>query len=186
MGGSWLAMVFFICFGVISVGLLWFRIFRPMLEDFGVLRSVDAVNGYEWDTPPYVTSGAVVDSSRGGLPPRGNAEEEKWSEAEAAPEARPSLSAADINRLLEQAREEATARALGTLIGGGLVVEGSRSRAMEALFGPPGRKHTRVRHLVAEAEGAAKAARPEAEEEPGAPRVISVNAGRPNERKILL
>jgi hypothetical protein len=49
MGGSWLAMIFFICFGVISVGLLWFRIFRPMLEDFGVLRPADGVNSYSVD-----------------------------------------------------------------------------------------------------------------------------------------
>lgn len=133
----------------------------------------------------YVTRRENVPAGRA-TSTRGNAEEEYRAEAEARQEARPGITTADINRLLEGAREQAAARALGTLIGTGIVPEGSRSRGMEALFGPAGRRHTRVRPWVDEAEGAARAARPEMTEQEEAPRVIGVNAGSPNERKILL
>lgn len=55
MGGSWMAQVFLVSVGVISVGLLWFRVFRPMLEDFGVLRPADGVNSYDADYDEPVT-----------------------------------------------------------------------------------------------------------------------------------
>jgi hypothetical protein len=56
MGGSWLAYTSFVCVAVITVGLLWFRAIRPMLEDFGVLQPDDGVRGYAEDDPRnYVT-----------------------------------------------------------------------------------------------------------------------------------
>lgn len=48
MGGSWLALVFFGCVTVLTVGVLWFRVFRPMLEDFGLI-SAEGVKSYEVD-----------------------------------------------------------------------------------------------------------------------------------------
>lgn len=130
------------------------------------------------DKPEWLISNA--------LPARGNAEEEYRPEAEAAREAPNALTASDINRLLEEAREQATARALGNLIGAGLLPEGNRSRSMQALFGPAGRRHTRVRPWVAEAEGAARAARPDEPEAEEAPRVVTVSPGRPDERKLVI
>lgn len=183
------------------VGMLaWRRIVAPMLADLAAAWErgdprLDAepprmVGRVSVVTLParddYVAHGAAGEAPRGELPGRGNAEEEDRREAEAGRKAPGALTASDINRLLEEAREQGAARALGTLLGADLLVDGGRSRAMEALFGPAGRRHTRVRPWVAEAEGAARAARPDELAGEEAPRVVTVNAGRPDERKLVL
>jgi hypothetical protein len=115
----------------------------------------------------------------------GKAEEEKQAEAEARPETPRAPSLADINALLANTREEATARALGVLLGSGLIVPEGRSRAMVALFGPAGRKHTRVRPWIDTAEASASAARA-ADAPPEDVRLVTLDAGGPNERKMVL
>jgi hypothetical protein len=76
-----------------------------------------------------------------------------------------------IATLRAQAEELGRAEALGLLLGVGLVDAEGRAQAMEALFGPRGRRHQRVRPLVDAA--AARVAPP-----PEAARFVNVSDGR--------
>lgn len=88
----------------------------------------------------------------------------------------------ELDRMLADARYEALARAVGTLAGAGIIPAGSRSQALLAL-GIEGRRYQRLKPLVDAAQAAVQAeqAPPAAE-----PRVITVAAGRPDERELLM
>lgn len=57
------AILFSACVVILIAGWLWFYIARPMLEDFGIIRGEETVNGYQ-DSDAYVMS-----RSEGTTPP---------------------------------------------------------------------------------------------------------------------
>jgi len=177
-GGAWLAYAFFVCVGVITVGLLWFRVVRPALEDFGLLAPAE-------DDAPAVNhsaqAGADYVAERGGFTPRSapfRQEPERERESErpetvdaAPPAASGKLYTPEQIRTLEEAAEErGRAETLGKLLGRQVVDGSDRGVAMEVLFGPRGRRHQRVRPLVDAA--AASVAPPAAEA-----RLVPINDG---------
>jgi len=176
--GAWLAYAFFACVGVITVGLLWFRVVRPALEDFGLLAPAEddapTVNHSAQPTANYV-------AEHGGFTPRSapfrqerepEREPERPGTAEEATPAAPGkvYTPEQIRTLEDAAEERGRAEALGKLLGRQLVDPADRGVAMELLFGPRGRRHQRVRPLVDAA--AASVAPPTAEA-----RLVPVNDG---------
>lgn len=189
MGGNWLAYVFFLCVAVITVGLLWFRVIRPMLEDFGVLPPVndaDAVNTSAEPAPArrsdYVAQSVRPVSVSRVSPLVTEAERETEDDAEtytpppgAAETAYIRVTQQQLDQLKARAFLEGAGHAFGTLQGAGYldaVISSERlTDAKRAVFGGSGRALTTANKLIATA--VAKAA-PAAEDG----RLVPVNGGR--------
>lgn len=183
MGGSWLASLFFLLTGFILLGLLWVRVARPVLEDFGILAPVNDLP--EPATPPaprYVVQPEPAYAPSAASRQEAEAEAETEGRAEAAPAPANSTETAYIRLTQKQlddikarARLEGQAHAFGTLQGAGFldaVVAAQRlTAAKEAVFGTSGRVVSAANKLIAEA--AAEAERPAADG-----RVIPIADGR--------
>lgn len=134
-----------------------------------VLSSIPALPRRDYVTMNAAESNVIRVSADG------KAESENQAEAENVGKSL-GITPAQLTELREVTREEATARALGALLGAGLIVPDGRTRAMSLLFGAPGRRHSRVRPWVEQAEAAARLNAPAPVEEE--PRLIPVHDGR--------
>lgn len=179
MGGSWLAYVFFLCVAMITVGLLWFRVFRPMLEDLGVIQptqhsfdSLDSVNASQ-EPPPVIAPNYVAQSAplqHGG--PMSAEDTDADTDIDTPPDIVPSatvpgatiyrMSEEQIARIRVDEQLAGVARTLGVLKGLGLLAEVERAQRLTevktALIGTSRERHKRLNRLI-EAE-AAKVAQP--------------------------
>lgn len=175
MGGSWLAYTFFLCVAVITLGLLWFRVLRPMLEDLGVLRPAQGVNHIMGPASDYVAGPEPAGVPVPPFPQEREPEREPGTGGtayEPPPLPAGKLYTPDqIATLESQAEERGAARALGLMLGRQLVDGEDRALAMELLFGPRGRRHQRVRPVV---DQAAASVAPPAE----AARLVPIAEGR--------
>ena len=196
MGGSWLAYVFFLCVAVITVGLLWFRVFRPMLEDLGVLQpaqhsfdSLDSVNPFQEPpsiiAPDYVAQSAPL--QHGG--PMSATDTDTDTDTDTPPDIAPgaTVPGATIYRMTEEQLARirvdeqlaGVARTLGVLKGLGLLAEVERAQRLtevkNALIGTSRERHKRLNRLI-ESE-AAKVVQPAEREllavsDEGGPRLV--------------
>jgi uncharacterized iron-regulated membrane protein len=179
MGGSWLAYVFFLCVAVITVGLLWFRVFRPMLEDLGVIQPVQhsfgalgSVNPSQ-KPPPATTPGYVArPAPLQHVGPMSVGDTDTDTDTDTPPDITPGVTVpgATIYKMNEEqiARIRAdeqlagVARTLGVLKGLGLLAEVERAQRLTevktALIGTSRERHKRLNRLI-EAE-AAKVSQP--------------------------
>jgi hypothetical protein len=169
MGGSWLAYVFFWCVGLITVGLLWFRVLRPMLEDFGLIRPSnfdEGVNDYPEarpvPPPDYVAQPTKPLSVSRVSPLVTEAETERETEAEIyqpPPQAVETsyirMTQQQLDQLKARAWLEGAGHAVGTLQGAGYldaVISSERlTDAKRAVFGSSGRTLTTANKLIAAA-----------------------------------
>lgn len=175
--GAWLSYVFFVCVAIVSMGLLWFRVARPMLEDFDLIP----VNHLPDKTPDYVTRPPAEPSDKEPFQPEREPEREPEPQSEqnlARPATAGTLySDQKIEQLKRQERDRGAAEAMGLFIGLGLLPDDRESAVMEFLFGKRGRRHQQARPII---EAAAAAAAPPPVEAPP----LKIRAGNPDEYEI--
>ena len=140
------AMTFVSLVGFLGIGLLFVRVVLPIAR---ALRGPISLG--------YVT----LEQDRNALD---RVSAHRKAEMEILPERENGgkLTTAQLDILVQSERQQATARALGTLIGAGLIVPEGHTKAMTALFGPPGRSHSKVRPWVDDAEAQARRVTPQA------------------------
>lgn len=125
----------------------------------------------------YVEKPTPADAAEDAVSPQQDAVKENAENGKS-----PALAPAELDRMLRDAADERVARAIGRLVGLGIIPAGQRARALiEA--GIEGRRYTRWKSAADEAQAAAhlEANAPSAEP----PRVIKVHEGRPGLEREL-